>query len=145
MRYSATGSASPPNLVPHLSEAGMAVLTPSPEVLGGLPLGEEGDVVFTITPSSPGLCWVLLHLLLPEPDRPAVSKPCQCHSLGLLQQELVRGESLVKGTKEPSACLLPNPCPESTCSAVLWAREGFVPHFAVSPDGSEAGGDLPTE
>lgn len=42
MRYSATGSASPPNLVPHLSEAGMAVL-------GGLPLGEEGDVVFTIT------------------------------------------------------------------------------------------------
>lgn len=49
MRYSATGSASPPNLVPHLSEAGMAVLTPSPEVLGGLPLGEEGDVVFTIT------------------------------------------------------------------------------------------------
>ena len=88
-------------------------------------LGEEGDVVLTISLYPPGLRWVLLHLLLPEPDQSAVSKRRQLHDPDLLQEELDRGNSPVKGSKEPCVCPVPDVCPGSTRPAVPWAREGF--------------------
>lgn len=91
----------------------------------GLFSDEEGIVFFTMSPCPPGLRWVLLHLPLPEPDPPAVSERSQHHSPVLLQEELDRGDSPVKGSQEPCAYPVPNLCPWSISPAVPWAREGF--------------------